>query len=242
MSSIVPPAPSTAAFTFSSTWRVCAVMSPTPAMLPSSWRAVMPEMKTRRPVASIMVACENTPFGWRNFGLLIWTLGMWRFLMLFVWLRVEKRSRNAEVRGEAPQHRNHRRFEPDHAGGRLAAAPFGLARREQLRDAGRTRAAAHPLGRSCRLRTERAEVAEMRDVDRDEEMRAVVRHGKVAIERAHRGAERALRQQPAHHVDQEREAKALRPAGRQQHAGDRLPGARGRLAARRHRPGRRDWA
>src|SRR5215472_7363840 len=80
MSSMVPPAASTAALMFSHTWRVCSVMSPMPAMLPSARRAVMPEMKTRRPVASTAVAWENTPLGWRSFGLEIWTLGMgWSF-------------------------------------------------------------------------------------------------------------------------------------------------------------------
>src|SRR5262245_8434655 len=76
MSSMVPPAASTAAFTFSQTWRVCSVMSPMPAMLPSGRRAVIPETNTKRPVASMAVACEKTPFGWRSFGEEIWTLGM----------------------------------------------------------------------------------------------------------------------------------------------------------------------
>src|SRR5947209_10176537 len=110
-------------------------MSPTPAMLPSRRRAVMPEMKTRRPVASIMVACENTPVGCRSFGLLIWTLGMMRFLVLLVGRGVEKRSRNAEIGREAPQHRYDRCLEHHHAGSALAAAPFRFPRREQLPDA-----------------------------------------------------------------------------------------------------------
>src|SRR3954469_19740121 len=66
MSSMPPPAASTAALTFSQTCRVCASMSPTPAIVPSARRAVMPEMKTSRPFASITVACEKTPLGWRN--------------------------------------------------------------------------------------------------------------------------------------------------------------------------------
>jgi hypothetical protein len=36
----------------------------------------MPEMKTSRPLASIIVACEKTPLGWRNLSDLIWTFGM----------------------------------------------------------------------------------------------------------------------------------------------------------------------
>jgi hypothetical protein len=38
-------------------------------MVPSGRRAVIPEMKTNRPVASMAVACEKTPFGCRSFGL-----------------------------------------------------------------------------------------------------------------------------------------------------------------------------
>src|SRR5215467_12507027 len=76
MSSMVPPAASTAALTFSHTCRVCSVMSPMPAMLPSVRRAVMPEMNTNRPVASTAVAWEKTPLGWRSFGLEIWTFGI----------------------------------------------------------------------------------------------------------------------------------------------------------------------
>src|SRR5437868_6496416 len=66
MSSIVPPAASTAALMFSQTCRVCASISPTPAIEPSARRAVMPEMNTRRPRASIAVAWEKTPLGWRS--------------------------------------------------------------------------------------------------------------------------------------------------------------------------------
>src|SRR4051812_32251683 len=63
MSSMVPPAASTAALTFSHTCLVCASISPMPAMVPSGLREVMPEMNTIRPRASIMVACEKWPFG-----------------------------------------------------------------------------------------------------------------------------------------------------------------------------------
>src|SRR5712691_1899561 len=65
MSSMVPPASSTAAFRFSHTCRVCASISPMPAIVPSGRRAVMPEMKTMRPRASTMVAWEKCPLGWR---------------------------------------------------------------------------------------------------------------------------------------------------------------------------------
>src|ERR1051325_6647204 len=41
-------------------------MSPTPPIEPSARRAVMREMKTSRPRASIAVAWEKTPLGWRS--------------------------------------------------------------------------------------------------------------------------------------------------------------------------------
>src|SRR6266849_750174 len=128
MSSIVPPAASTAAFTFSQTWRVCSVMSPMPAMLPSGRRAVMPDTNTKRPVASIAVACENTPFGCRNFGVVIWVLAIALFLHRFV-----KRScRDAEFVGTAGEHGGDRGLKLDVAAGALAPAPFGFSRREKL--------------------------------------------------------------------------------------------------------------
>src|SRR6185369_11040975 len=49
---------------------------PMPAIVPSARRAVMPEMNTRRPRASIMVACEKCPLGWRSLLLVICCLGM----------------------------------------------------------------------------------------------------------------------------------------------------------------------
>jgi hypothetical protein len=76
MSSIVPPAASTAALRFSQTCRVWASMSPMPAIVPSRRRAIMPEMKTSRPFASIAVACENTPLGWLNLSDLICCFAM----------------------------------------------------------------------------------------------------------------------------------------------------------------------
>src|SRR5580693_1471963 len=51
-------------------------MSPTPAIEPSVRRAVMPEMKTSRPWASIAVAWENTPLGWRSLSERICCLGI----------------------------------------------------------------------------------------------------------------------------------------------------------------------
>src|ERR1700722_4343322 len=51
-------------------------MSPIPAIEPSARRDGMPEMNTSRPRASIAVAWENTPLGWRNFSERICCLGM----------------------------------------------------------------------------------------------------------------------------------------------------------------------
>src|SRR3954469_15596161 len=76
MSSIVPPAASIAAFTFSQTWRVCASMSPAPTTLPSLPFATMPEMNTRRPFASMPIAWAKWPDGAGSCGLRISFLGM----------------------------------------------------------------------------------------------------------------------------------------------------------------------
>src|SRR5262245_26386470 len=76
MSSMLPPACSTAAFKFSHTWRVCASISPMPAIVPSARRAVMPEMNTSRPRASSMGAWEKWPDGWRIFAEVICCLGI----------------------------------------------------------------------------------------------------------------------------------------------------------------------
>src|SRR3569832_464305 len=99
MSSIVPPAASTAVFLFLFFCRVCSVLLLFPVMLSSGRRAVMPEMKTKRPVASMAVAWEKTPFGWRSFGLLICTLGMTLFLR-----RDLERISDAELGGETFEH------------------------------------------------------------------------------------------------------------------------------------------
>ena len=51
-------------------------MSPIPAMVPSGRRAVMPEMKTNRPRASVTVAWEKWPLGLLIFSEMICFLGM----------------------------------------------------------------------------------------------------------------------------------------------------------------------
>src|SRR6516162_11833479 len=48
MSSMLPPASSTAAFKFSHTWRVCASTSPMPAIVPSARRTVKQGVKAAR--------------------------------------------------------------------------------------------------------------------------------------------------------------------------------------------------
>src|ERR1051325_3657107 len=173
MSSMLPPAASTAALMFSHTCRVCSEMSPMPAMLPSGRRAVMPDTKTRRPVASTAVAWENTPLGWRSFGLEIWVLGMTLVLGLLVGWFVEKAGADAELAGVAAQHGDHRGIERDAAGGALAPAPFCFARGEHLLDAGCALAGADAIGRGGGMLAKPGRIAEMGDVDRDEQGRAV---------------------------------------------------------------------
>src|SRR6266705_871380 len=76
MSSSVPPASSNAALRFSHTSRVCASISPMPAIEPSARRAVMPEMNTGVPSAATAVAWEKWPLGWRSFFETICCLAM----------------------------------------------------------------------------------------------------------------------------------------------------------------------
>ncbi len=106
--------------------------------------------------------------------------------------------------------------------GALAPTPFRLAGGKERLDAGRALAVTDALGGGGGLLAEPVGIAEMRDVDGDEEVRAVVGYGEVAIERAHLRAEGALREQAAHQVDQEGQAEPFGPAGRQQHPGDRF--------------------
>jgi hypothetical protein len=47
-----------------------------PAIVPSARRDVMPDMNTRRPRASTMVAWEKCPVGWRIFDEVICFFGM----------------------------------------------------------------------------------------------------------------------------------------------------------------------
>ena len=147
-----------------------------PAMLPSGRRAVIPEMKTKRPVASIAVAWENTPFGWRSFGLKICVLGIGTSSSL------ERGCRNAKLGSEAVQHGGDGRIERHHAVGASAPPPFGLAGRQQLRRRP-ARAGRADLPRPPPLPAPKiGSRPEMRNVDGDEEMRAVIWYGKIAIQ------------------------------------------------------------
>src|SRR5258708_19336303 len=194
MSSIVPPAASTAAFTFSQTWRVCSVMSPMPAMLPSGRRAVMPDTNTKRPVASIAVACEKTPFGWRSLGVAIWVLAM----MFFLHRCVERHCSDAKFKREARQHRDDRGLKLNVAAGALAPLPFRLARREKLLHAGSAASGADMLRSGGAMLAKPRDIAEMRDVDRNKEMRTVVPHGDVPLEGTPLRPGRALPHHPPH--------------------------------------------
>ena len=94
----VPPAASTAALTFSQTWRVCASISPMPAIVPSGRCATMPEMNTSFPVASTAIACAKWPPG---FGALSVTdrLSRHRLLPFGQWhLNASNGSRQARQR------------------------------------------------------------------------------------------------------------------------------------------------
>ena len=74
----------------------------------------------------------------------------------------------------------------------LAAAPFRLSGCEQLLHSGCAPAAAYALRGSGSLLTKPAGVTEMRHVDRNEEMRAIVGYVEVAIERLDLRPRRAL--------------------------------------------------
>src|SRR5271165_2833668 len=67
---------------FSQTCCVCTSILPMPAMVPSAHRAVMPEMKTKRPRAAIEVAWEKCPLGLRIFEEVICVFGIHRSLPL----------------------------------------------------------------------------------------------------------------------------------------------------------------
>src|SRR5262245_31674639 len=235
MSSMVPPAASTAAFTFSQTWRVCSVMSPMPAMVPSGRRAVIPETKTSRPLASITVAWEKTPLGLRSFGLDISSLGMGCFLD-----RGLKRIGHAELARVAGQHGNHGSIETHRSVRALASLPLGLAGREQLGDTRRPRAGANARSRGFRGVGKASRVAEMRNIDGQEKMRAVVRRAEVAIEWPHLAAGGARGEQATQEIDDEGKPEAFRAAGREQHAGNGLGCIRGGAAVRGDGPGRWD--
>src|SRR5713226_6852683 len=121
---------------FSHTCRVCSVMSPTPAIVPSGRRAVIPETKTSRPFASTTVAWENTPVGFLIRSDETSRLGMSAFLCELM-IRIQRICRDVKFACKPYEHVGNRRRELDLAGRALALAPFRLARRKQRFDAGR---------------------------------------------------------------------------------------------------------
>src|ERR1700729_1178258 len=118
-------------------------------------------------------------------------------MVFFLRGRVKGRRRDAELISIAPQHRDDRGFELHAAVRTSAMPPFRLARREEFSDARRTCAATNAFAGSGGLPAKPIEIAEMRHVDRDEEMRAVIGHAEIAIKRADLRAARTLREQPA---------------------------------------------
>ena len=62
----------------------------------------------------------------------------------------------------------------------------------------------------------------MGDIDRNEQMRAVIGNRGLAIEWLNGAAAGTTRKQPAHQIDHESQTEALWAPGRKQHAGNRL--------------------
>src|SRR4030095_12784077 len=164
MSSIVPPAASTALLMFSHTLRVCASMSPTPAIVPSGRRAVMPEMNTSRP-------CASTAMGWGKGALGART--RWLAISRLLTASSLQPAFHADLRAAFPELR--------HELGRQQAfvAAFG---------APRTLALANTLGE---LRHEAVEIgdAEARRVERHEKVRRTVGQLRIAVEGAYVGSD-----------------------------------------------------
>src|SRR5215216_3918178 len=177
---------------FSHTWRVCSAILPMPATDPSARRAVIPEMKTSRPFASTTVACEKTPLGFRMASDETSRLGMADHLRCVC---VEWCGRDSELAGDPDQHLGNRCRELNLIAGIGAPAPFGLAGRKQGVCAKGAATGADMVCRLSRPRTEDADVAEMRDVDGKEKMRAVIRQREITVERLHLVAGRAARQE-----------------------------------------------
>src|SRR6185437_2539236 len=210
MSAGLPPAASAAAFRFSQTWRVCASMSPMPAIEPSARRAVMPEMNSIRPRASIAVAWENCPIGVRNFSEAICCLCM---AILVSFLRLENSSaRNPEARAEPLELRCGIDGNRAAVLVRLPGAPSRFARAEKLRDTGGACSLADVPGAGFDRGGEPRQRAKPRDLDRQEEMGAAIGFGGIAVERPHRVTDGALGQATAEEIDHEGKTKALRAA------------------------------
>src|SRR5712692_4258959 len=185
-SSSVPPASSTADLRFSHTCLVCTSTSPMPAMVPSARRDVMPEMKTSRPRASVTMACEKWPFGWRIFF----------EVSCFSWSILLQNIRKVDAGAARRVQEAFRglRAQPAFSAACLRGRPRKLARRVDARDAGRALAAAHAQRLLAHARGEVLPIRKMSDVDREKEVAAAIGRGRIAVERPHLGADGAVGQ------------------------------------------------
>src|SRR3954471_1278107 len=141
------------------------MMSPTPAMLPSGLRAVIPEMNTSFPAASTTVAWEKTPLGFRSFGLEISALAIACFLGGDF-----EREGDVEFSSEAVQHRYDLSVDADRAFRILAPLPLRFSGREQPVDAGSTGGRTDSRAGRRGTLAESIQSAELRDVDGHEKV------------------------------------------------------------------------
>src|SRR3984885_12776052 len=237
MSSRVPPASSTAAFTFSHTWRVWTSILPRPATQPSGTRAVMPEMKTSLPCAAIAVAWEKWPFGLRSLLEVICCFMVPSFFQ-FSKERVNVDTNAFAGRGQAIKgltaQRNRARIA-------LMGRKRQLTRCIDAFDAG----SAPGLARALRLFVdaigERLWIREPVYIERYEHLAATIRLREIAIKRTHLRTDRTVRQAAAQKGDDEGETKPFRAGGPREHSFDRLIRVGGRPAVSGHSPVCRDW-
>jgi len=81
------------------------------------------------------------------------------------------------------EYRDHDRIHEHLTAGAIAPLPFRLSWREQLRNARRSFATADALGSVGCPQTKRIEIGKVRNIDRDEQVGAIVRQAEVAVER-----------------------------------------------------------
>src|SRR5437868_5167239 len=220
MSSIVPPAASTALFRFSHTCFVCASMSPMPAMVPSGRREVIPERNTSLPFASIAIACEKCPEGSRILSV--------RICCFFIVLL--SNERHADLGCAFLQLCNdfgsHRAF---NAILRPARA-LQVARREDLAAAWCALRLSNFVRKTVHAPLEIVD-AELLRIYGHEEMRTGIGLGRIAVEHPDLVPDRAAREAAAQEIDRGGQAETLGAGCRQEHAldglcrvGRRLPG------------------